>query len=342
MEISVIIPVYNAEKYITKSVESALQFTQVKEVILIEDGSPDNGLQICQELEQKYDHVKLLQHPDQGNHGAGASRNLGLANAHYPYIAFLDADDFYLPNRFDKDQKIFSENPCADGVYNAIGIHYYSQEAKDLYQATKKQELTTVNEIVTSKQLFESFISMGQGLGHFHIDGTTLKKEALKKLPAWFHPELKLNQDTEFLIRATYTLQLFPGEIQIPTATRGVHLNNRITNIRLNTKRKIYYQKMLWELLHEWAKLENLPKEYCQQINRIKIIKSLAAYPPQTKWFFFINQVMKDKNLISDPVYYNKIHSQLFGNSITANILHRIINKIQCNLSKTTHTKNHA
>ncbi len=133
MNISVIIPVYNAEEFVVKAVESALQFPEVKEVLLIEDGSPDDALQVCQKLEADYDRAKLLQHPEKGNHGAGASRNLGLAIAACDYIAFLDADDFYLPNRFMADKKIFPENLAADFVYNAIGAHYYSAEAEAGY-----------------------------------------------------------------------------------------------------------------------------------------------------------------------------------------------------------------
>jgi glycosyltransferase involved in cell wall biosynthesis len=78
MKISVITPVYNAEKFIAKAVESALQFDEVFEVILVEDGSPDNALEICKNLSEKHDRVKLYQHDDKKNHGAGASRNLAL------------------------------------------------------------------------------------------------------------------------------------------------------------------------------------------------------------------------------------------------------------------------
>ncbi|MBH2023635.1 MAG: glycosyltransferase, partial [Flavobacteriales bacterium] len=78
MKISVIIPVYNAEKYVSQAVESALQLDEVFEIILVEDKSPDNALEVCKELAEKHERVKLFQHPDQGNHGAGASRNLGL------------------------------------------------------------------------------------------------------------------------------------------------------------------------------------------------------------------------------------------------------------------------
>ena len=143
MKISVITPVYNAEKYITQAVESALRFDEVYEVILVEDQSPDNALEVCKKLAQKYDRVKLFQHPDKGNHGAGASRNLGLEKATGDFIAFLDADDYYLPNRFEAEKELF-KNPDVEGVYGAIGVHYYSEKAKDQYYSIFGDRLTTV------------------------------------------------------------------------------------------------------------------------------------------------------------------------------------------------------
>ncbi|PIY03241.1 MAG: glycosyltransferase family 2 protein, partial [Bacteroidetes bacterium CG_4_10_14_3_um_filter_31_20] len=72
---------------------------ETSEVILIEDGSPDNGLDVCTSLAKKYSKVRLYRHENGENKGASASRNLGIRKANYPYVAFLDADDFYLPNR---------------------------------------------------------------------------------------------------------------------------------------------------------------------------------------------------------------------------------------------------
>ena len=115
MKISVIIPVYNAENFIEKAVYSALNQPEVNEIILIEDKSKDNSLNICQKLANEHSIVKLLQHKDNLNHGAGASRNIGLIHAQYEYISFLDADDFFLPKRFLKTKQVFFENPDAEG-----------------------------------------------------------------------------------------------------------------------------------------------------------------------------------------------------------------------------------
>ena len=164
MKISVITPVYNAEKYITQAVESALQFPELYEIILVEDKSPDNALEVCKKLAEKHDRVKLFQHPDKGNHGAGASRNLGMKNATGDFIAFLDADDYYLPNRFDAERELF-KNPEVDGVYGAIGVHYYSEKAKEQYFPIFGNRLTTVYKKHSPKEVFRGQLGMHGSFG---------------------------------------------------------------------------------------------------------------------------------------------------------------------------------
>ena len=108
--ISVVIPVFNAEKYLRNAVNSALRQEEVSEVVLVEDCSPDNCLAICQELAETSPKVRLLQHPDRQNHGAAESRNLGIRSARGDFIAFLDADDYYLDDRFKVAVEILREH----------------------------------------------------------------------------------------------------------------------------------------------------------------------------------------------------------------------------------------
>ena len=130
MEISVIIPVYNAEQYVHDAVQSALKQPETSEVLLVEDCSPDNSLKICRELEKKYKKVKLLRHPGGKNLGAGASRNLGIKKAGFDFIAFLDADDYYLDERFCKAGELFKSFPDIDGVYESVGVDFLSETGK--------------------------------------------------------------------------------------------------------------------------------------------------------------------------------------------------------------------
>ncbi|MBP7508037.1 MAG: glycosyltransferase [Prolixibacteraceae bacterium] len=329
MEISVIIPVFNAEKYVAKAVASALQFPEVKEVLLIEDGSPDNAIQVCRNLAADHDRVKFLQHPDKGNHGAGASRNLGLQNTSYPFIAFLDADDFFLPNRFEADKKVFTEIPNADGVYNAIGVHYYDPEAQERFCHVFPNQLTTVLTVVQPEILFPSFIHLSKGVGYFSLDGLTIKKDILKKIDYCFNDGLRLHQDTEFRIRLAYYARLFPGEISYPAAMRGVHSENRIARNYFDKKNRNINQEKLWISLYEWAKKDKIPDKYLKQIGRIKVVTSILAHSYFVSWFIFIKSVLKDRNILIKPVFYNQIHDHLFGRNQLSRLLLKIKNKIQ-------------
>lgn len=89
--ISVIVPVYKAEKYLRACMDSILnQSYKNLEVILVNDGSPDSSLQICLEYEKKDSRVKVL---DQENGGPSVARNNGINISTGEYIAFVDADD---------------------------------------------------------------------------------------------------------------------------------------------------------------------------------------------------------------------------------------------------------
>ena len=67
-QVSVIIPVYNAERFVRTAVESANSLSETGEIILVEDGSTDNSIYECQLLKKEYTKVKWVQHPDKNNH----------------------------------------------------------------------------------------------------------------------------------------------------------------------------------------------------------------------------------------------------------------------------------
>ena len=95
-EISVIIPVYNAEKYIARCLDALIQQTfRDIEVICIDDGSPDNCPQILDDYANKDSRIRVIH---QQNAGTAAARNHGLDVAHGKYIMFSDNDDWYEPN----------------------------------------------------------------------------------------------------------------------------------------------------------------------------------------------------------------------------------------------------
>lgn len=91
-KISVIIPVYNAEKYVGKCIESVQTQTYTDwQMILVDDGSKDNCLEVCQGYAKKDNRISVIH---QENAGAGAARNTGLAKAVGDYVVFIDSDDY--------------------------------------------------------------------------------------------------------------------------------------------------------------------------------------------------------------------------------------------------------
>ena len=268
LNISVIIPVYNAEKFLEKAVQSALQFEEVKEVLLIEDASPDQSLAVCEKLVSTDSRIKLYQHPDKGNHGAGASRNLGLDKATQEYIAFLDADDYYLPNRFDAERELF-KNEKIEGVFGAIGTEFLSEKGKEEFQKKFKNiELTTVKKPAEGKDVFYGLLGLNQDFGtFFSLIGMTMRKNTLR-----FNPELRVHQDSDFIVKLSYHCYLKSGNITKAVAMRGVHDDNRITKIKSYSEK--FYQNMflLYQSLYKWSKTQNLMNKNAKKIIKLKYI----------------------------------------------------------------------
>lgn len=94
--ISIIIPVYNAEKYINRCIKSIVnQSYQELEIILVNDGSTDNSLSICETLATQDNRIKVI---SQDNGGVSKARNTGLRLTKGEYVMFLDSDDYMLPD----------------------------------------------------------------------------------------------------------------------------------------------------------------------------------------------------------------------------------------------------
>lgn len=92
LPISIIIPVFNAEKYLEKSIKSVLVQTFAEfELIIINDGSTDGSAKICDMFAEKDNRVRVIH---QDNRGVSAARNTGISNAQGEYICFVDSDDF--------------------------------------------------------------------------------------------------------------------------------------------------------------------------------------------------------------------------------------------------------
>ena len=292
-KVSVIIPVYNAEKYVSKAIESALSQEKVGEIIVVDDGSSDNSLTICKNFEKQYNKVRVLHHSDKQNHGAGASRNLGIKNGRYNYIAFLDADDYYLPHRFERDEEILSDDDI-DGVYHALGTEYYGQRSTKL--PSLKNNITTVTKYILPSDLFESMAPVGNK-GHFSCDTLTVKRRVFDKTGFFNH--FKIGEDTFFCAKLAASCRLVGGRIKEPVAIRGIHQTNMINNeTELNKARYHVLQALL-----QWG-----IDEKSLSSDRINLLLSKLYYIHKSESNEYINdKILKLRVLLNLALKYPKL-----------------------------------
>lgn len=99
VKISIVIPIYNAEDHLQRCVDSVLNQTEKNiEIILVDDGSKDNSIEICKNYLNQDKRVQLIH---QENSGVSAARNRGIEQACGEYIGFIDSDDWIEPNMYE-------------------------------------------------------------------------------------------------------------------------------------------------------------------------------------------------------------------------------------------------
>jgi len=161
--VSIIIPAYNAASFIGDSVRSALTQTYPnKEIVVVDDGSTDDTRAILEEY-IKSGQIKYFY---QENKGPAAARNLGIKNSSGEFIAFLDADDVWLPEKLKKQIDLF-KNPKVGLVYSDMEFFgdkfpfkKYSEMTKGFYRGEAMRELIKrnfipISSVVLRREVFE-------------------------------------------------------------------------------------------------------------------------------------------------------------------------------------------
>ncbi|MGE7914516.1 glycosyltransferase [Lysinibacillus xylanilyticus] len=118
--VSIILPVYNSELFVQQAIESVLKqtYTQI-ELIVVDDGSTDNTKQILSGYESNPKvHIISLEK----NSGVSEARNIGIQESKGEYVAFIDADDLYMPNKVEEQVNVFKHNKSIDFVFNDIMV----------------------------------------------------------------------------------------------------------------------------------------------------------------------------------------------------------------------------
>ena len=137
--ISIIIPVYNVEKYLSRCLDSVINQTYKNlEIILIDDCSTDNSLEICKKYKEQDNRIVVVGH--ERNRGASAARNTGMKTMHGEYVTFIDSDDFV-----HKDYVLHMYNLMTKYNCDIVQTAFFFGDANIFPQETKKEKIILKN-----------------------------------------------------------------------------------------------------------------------------------------------------------------------------------------------------
>lgn len=288
MKYSIIIPVYNVEKYIKKCVQSVLEQTYSDfEILLVDDGSTDNSPAICDELSEKDERIKVI-HKQNG--GVSFARNEGIRQAKGDYILFLDADDY-----ISKDLLEFCDNYAKNNseinVFNYSSYDVCDNNQKILANIYEKGVYTFKSE----KEKLDFLVKlMNKNYLITVCWRSCYKKEFILKNNLFFDEYHAYSEDVlynlkVFMLLDSYVETGFKGYYHVLRATSCCGQN--VGKIKLNELNEISYKIFLFEkqlnlnefidkhyLIHYWL---------CDIALRLAIIKK----PIDTKNYANSNNV---------------------------------------------------
>ena len=239
--ISIVIPIYNKERYIRNTINNILQQTyQNFEIIIINDGSTDNSLPIVQSFIDKRIHIF-----SQLNSGVSDARNLGIKRAQYSYIAFCDADDEWMPDHLMHITQLIQNYPDA-GLLSTGRVCYQNEKEIDkIYFSNISQSMFIVKDICSC---MEKVIT----------SSICIKKEAIQKVGG-FKSQIKNGEDLDLWIRIASSYKV--AYYNIPSVK---YIANSINNASQNIDQYFPY----WE----WYQYNYTPQKSLNIYTGRKII----------------------------------------------------------------------
>jgi glycosyltransferase involved in cell wall biosynthesis len=216
MRISVIIPAYNAAAYIERALRSVLNQTRpADEIIVVDDGSSDNTADILKKYQNQIISIR------QPNAGVSAARNTGIRAATGDWVAFLDADDEWLPEKLTKQCQFHQAHP----EIKWSSANYYRCHCSKNHR--RIEDLSNTPQGIakdTFDDYFQAYLAMAKG----HTDTMLIRRDVLLEAGLFFEPQKNI-EDDDLWFRLGY-MNLRFGFIREPLAV--YHLGNyeSITN----------------------------------------------------------------------------------------------------------------
>lgn len=243
--VSVIIPVYNGERYIRQAIESVRRQTyQNFELIIVDDGSTDASVAISRSVQEEDQRISILQ---QVNEGSASARNHGVNSARGSLIAMLDADDTMVPERLERQTQFLLANP-----------HIHAVSCLAYYINDRNEVIGRVYSDFTTPEAARSYVEAGNVI-YCIQSGILIRKEVFTALGG-YRVELLYGQDTELwnrLMEKGFSMMVMPEFLvnyRIHQASSMTHFRKRIVysnwliaNIRLRRRgeRELTFQQFV-------------------------------------------------------------------------------------------------
>ena len=169
---SIIVPIYNVEEYLSETIESVINqtigFEENVQLILVNDGSPDNSESICLEYKEKY--PNNIVYVKQENSGVSSARNNGMKYIEGEYVNFLDSDDLWQLEALEKVYSFFQENKDIDviacpleffgskkGMKHPLNWKFTSDRVVDLNEEPSYVQMSTASSFINVDSISEEF-----------------------------------------------------------------------------------------------------------------------------------------------------------------------------------------
>ena len=261
--LSIIIPVYQAKKYLGKCIDSILnQSFSDFELILVDDGSSDGSERICDEYTRKDNRIKTIH---QENQGVSSARNIGLAHASGEYITFVDADDWVGRDLFQECIKIAEEYPV-DIIY-----HGFMKEVwKNNIVNSSPKGVPEFEGSLSKKEMHDYILQTKERLNP-NVFGYIFSKKLMDNLK--FDISMPYAEDTVF------TMQIFAkAQTYYFTKKDDYHYNARIGSAAYRWQPKLAecYKKSFKEIICFFKTL-NLSEDEISQLISVNIINGYAS-----------------------------------------------------------------
>ncbi len=207
-KVSVVIPVYNGEKYIRHAIKSVAEQTYPNvEIIVVDDGSTDNTKDL---VTNNFPSVVYVY---QENQGAAAARNLGIKNSTGEYLAFLDSDDIWLPEKIARQMAAIKKNPEIKIVHTNIRVEVDGRMRDTVYPTDHQ-----------AGRIFEELLLQQ---GSVVCSTLLLRRECLEKV-GYFDEELRTAEDVHLFLRLAY---YYDFHFLNDALTIKVHHESNLTNL---------------------------------------------------------------------------------------------------------------